>query len=73
MNQGWAKIKPAAEYAGIKERTLRGWLKNGLRHARLPTGTILIKLTEVDAYLEGFSGKESEVDKITSEIMKELN
>jgi len=70
---GWGKIRPAAEYAGIKERTLRGdWLKNGLRHVRLPSGTILIKYEWIDQYLESFAATEGRVDKIVSETMKGL-
>ena len=68
--QGWAKIKSAAEYAGIKERTMRGWLKDGLKHARLPSGTVLIKYEWVDAYLELFAAKEDQVNQIVNEAMK---
>ena len=67
--EGWAKIKPAAQYAGISERTLRQWLKEGLRHTRLKTGTVLIKYTWVDEFLEQFEvGSESEVERIVNSI-----
>jgi len=49
--EGWAKIKGAARYAGISVRTWRGWLKNGLRHVRLETGTIPVKYSWIDDYL----------------------
>lgn len=47
---GWAKIKKAAEYSGISERTMRDWLKAGLRHIRMPgeRGCILIKYEWID-------------------------
>ena len=51
MPDGWAKIKTAAKYAGISERTMREWLKQRLRHARLPTGTILVKCTDIGEYI----------------------
>ena len=67
--QGWAKIKFAAHYAGISERTLRSWLKNGLRHTRLPTGTILIKYSWIDQFLENYEDtKEDEVNRIVNSI-----
>lgn len=69
---GWVKIKPAAEYAGIKERTMRGWLKDGLKHSCLPSGTILIKYECIDAYLEAFAVKEDQVDAIVNETLKDL-
>jgi len=69
---GWAKIKPAAKHAGISERTMRDWLKDGLKHSRLPSGTVLIKYAWVDEYLEAFAGKEDQVDKIVNETLRDL-
>jgi len=62
---GWMKIKGAAQYAGISVRTLRGWLKSGLRHSRLPSKSILIKIAWLDEFLEGF---EIDTDKAKREI-----
>jgi predicted site-specific integrase-resolvase len=70
--QGWGKIKAAAEYAGIKERTMRNWLKSGLRHSRIPKGTILIKYEWIDEYLEAFAERENRVDQIVKETMSAL-
>ena len=70
--QGWAKIKKAAEYSNISERTMRDWLKDGLKHSRLPSGTVLIKYESIDAYLESFAGKEDQVDKIVNETLRDF-
>ena len=70
---GWAKIKQASEYAGVSPRTMRDWLKQGLPHSRLPTGTILIKLTWIDEWLESFSVGENQVDRIVEEIFQDIN
>jgi len=70
---GWAKIKPAAEYGGVGERTLRGvWLKKGLKHVRLPSGTILIKYEWIDEFLESYVAQEDQVDKIVNQTMKDF-
>ncbi len=69
---GWAKIKKAAEYSGISERTMRDWLKSGLKCSRLPSGTVLIKYEWLDAYLEAFAGKEDQVDKIVNETLRDF-
>ncbi len=69
---GWSKIKSAAKYAGISERTMRNWLKDGLKHSRLPSGTVLIKYAWVDEYLEAFAVKEDQVDKIVNETMRDF-
>ena len=70
--QGWGKIKKAAEYSDISERTMRDWLKDGLKHSRLPSGTVLIRYEDLDTYLAGFSVKTDQVDKIVNETMRNL-
>jgi len=65
---GWLKVKNAAKYADVSERTLRSWLKCGLRHSRLESGTILIFRNWVDQYLSGFECQENQVDNIVTEI-----
>ena len=69
---GWAKVKKAAEYAGVSERTLRAWLKEGLRHSCLPSGTILIKYASIDEYLEGFEVKDDFVDELVDSVVSEV-
>lgn len=70
---GWSKIKSAARYAGVSERTLRTWLKKGLKHSRLPTGTVLIKYEWIDEYLEQFvDKKEDGVNKIVEGIIQDV-
>ena len=51
-SRGWAKVKVAAHYAGVSERTFRGWLRDGMKHSRLRSGTILIRYTWIDEHLE---------------------
>jgi len=71
--QGWSKIKGAACYCGVSVRTLRGWLKKGLRHTRMPSGgTILIKFSWLDEYLAGYEVQENHIDKITEQICGEI-
>ncbi len=70
--EGWYKPKQAAEYAGMKERTGRTWIKNGLRHVRLPSGTILIKREWIDQYLMGYEHKGNEIDDIVDEVIGKI-
>ena len=69
----WMKPSKAAEYSGISERTLRDWLKEGLRHARLKSGSILIKREWLDEYLSSFEVLENTVDDIFSDVCKEMD
>jgi len=68
--KGWLKIKHAAEYADISERTLRYWLKQGLRHAR-KDGTVYIRPQWIDNFLlqyEVDNDVENTVDAILAEF-----
>ena len=69
---GWTKVKGAACYAGISERSFRKWLKDGLRHVVMNTGTIIIKYSWVDEYLTGFETVENDVDRIVCEVENEF-
>ena len=68
----WKKIKAASQYAGISERLFRDFLKKGLRHSRLPSGTILVKEAWLDEYFESFEVKENQIEKIVNEVVKEI-
>ena len=69
---GWTKVKAAARYAGVSERTFREWLQQGLKHARLPSGHILISFAAVDEYLGRFCETQNRADRIVGEIMREM-
>ena len=71
----WLKVDSAAKYADVSARTFRKWLApGGLRHVRMPSGTILVKVSWIDKYLEGFIQKASseDVDQIVAQTVNEL-
>ncbi len=68
----WGKVKNGAQYAGLSERKMRDLLKQGLKHIRLPSGTILIKYEWIDEYLEGFEVVENEIDQVVDEVCSEI-
>jgi excisionase family DNA binding protein len=73
--KGWLKPKAAAEYCDIGERTLRTWLKeDGLRSSKI-RGTVLIKKSWIDKFLEAHEATNNgkEVDHIVCETLKEMN
>lgn len=70
--QGWAKVKKAAKYSGVSERTFRDWLKAGLPHTRLPTGTILVRFDDIDNYLSKFQTSSDVIETAVNELLKEL-
>jgi excisionase family DNA binding protein len=70
--KGWASVKDAAKYAGFSERTMRKFLKQGLKHSRLPSGTIRIRYQDIDDYLEQFQVKEDRINVIVDGILKDF-
>ena len=70
---GWLTVKETAIYCSRSERTIRSWLKEGLRHSRLRSGTVLIKIEWINEYLEGFEAQENELDRIVDEVVRGLN
>jgi len=71
--RGYAKVKEAAKYSGVSERTFREWLKDDLRHIRLTSGTILIPYSWIDEYLMRFEVSRNQVDNIVDEVMEDFN
>ena len=69
----WLKLKNAARYCDVSERSFRGWLKKGLRFSRLPSGSIRIKKSWIDQYLQGFEITENRVDDLVDGIMGEMH
>lgn len=67
---GWAKIKPAAKYAGVSERTFRDWLKKGLKHSMLPSSRLLVRYSAIDEFLNRFAADSNRTDVIVDEIME---
>lgn len=69
---GWCKIRKAADYAGVSDRTLEDWIRQGLKVSRLPTGTRLIKYQWIDDFLERYAQSNNHVDKMVEEIMAKI-
>jgi hypothetical protein len=69
----WGKIPQAAAYCGVSPNTMRRMMKEGLKHARLPSGRVLIRFADIDEYLCQFQvDTKSQVDEMVTEIMKGL-
>ena len=70
--QVWLRINSAAQYADVSPRTLRKWLKLGLKCVRLPSGTILIKASWIDDFLEDFVAESQSVKQVINELVESL-
>lgn len=72
MIDGWTKLKGAAKYTGLSERTLRTLLKDGLRHSRLRSGTILLRYAWLDEFFSQYEVIENEADELVDAVCKEI-
>ena len=70
--QGWAKITTAAKYAGVSKKTFREWLKRGLPYSDPPAGPDLVKLKDIDEFLERYKASQNKIDETVDSIMKGL-
>lgn len=71
--QEWHKIKPAAEFSGIKERTMRTWMKKGLRYSRV-NGTVLFSVKWLNEFIESHEvTDENKLDQLVNETVKNLS
>lgn len=70
--KGWLRPKAAAAYCDVGERTLRAWLKEGLRSSKI-RGTTLIKVTWLDQFIsEREVSQHNELERIVDEVVKEF-
>ena len=72
--EGWGKVKQAAKYANVTEKTLRDWFKQGLRFSRPNTRSTLVKFTDIDEFLRSHSmddEKSKLVDRMVDDIIKD--
>lgn len=70
---GWCSIKDAAEYAGVKPRTVRSWLKKGLRHVVVSKKMKLTKYEYIDEFLEGFHpDPNADINSLADEIYNQV-
>ena len=70
----WLKRTKGAERVGVSPRTFDKMLRSGLRHVKLPSGTILTKPEWVDAFIEGFEvqHEQDQLDLLVEEIVDDV-
>jgi predicted site-specific integrase-resolvase len=68
---GWFRIPQAAEYAGVSPRTLREWMREGLKYSRIH-GIVLLKPEWIDEFVERFAGTSNRADEIAEGLMRKV-
>jgi excisionase family DNA binding protein len=60
---GWVRIKDAAVYASVSTRTVSRWLQEGLRHSRLSSNSVRIKIEDLDSWMDRFCQHHVDIDE----------
>ncbi len=71
---GWLRVRDAAKYTGVSERTIRDWLTEGLSRSKVK-GIVLIKVEWLDEWLNRFKvGKDQaeKIDTLVDEVLREF-
>lgn len=73
---GWCRVKRAAGYADVSVRTVREWLKIGLKYSRIGERVVVIRYADIDEFLESQVVTESRaklIDRLVDETLRDFN
>ena len=68
--EGWASVKNAAKYADVSVRTMREFLKKGLKHSRVSSGMIRIRYNDIDEFFMPYQASENQIDRIVNGVLR---
>jgi len=71
LPDGWLRPDQAAKYCNISRRTLYEWFRQGLKYSKIGQCR-LIKVSDLDAFIEQFATTENEADQLVDEILAEV-
>jgi|GEM_PF-6113650 len=72
MIKGWAKPKAAAEYADVSEGIIREWMKSGLPYADVSERITLIRLVDLDRFLESRVKTRNDVETAVDDVITSM-
>ena len=72
MIKGWAKPKSAAEYADVSEGIIREWMKSGLPYADVSERITLIRLVDLDRFLESRVKTRNDVETAVDDVITSM-
>ena len=67
----WGKVPTCARRVDVSERTVWGWIAQGLPHVKV-SGTTLIKFSDLDGWLQRHRVERNEVKRVVDDIMEKL-
>ncbi len=72
VTQEYLKLSQAAAYCGITKRTLRHWLEDGLKSAKVG-GVVLVRKAWLDQYIKQYCRELGmDLDKVVDGVIREF-
>lgn len=72
IKPAYGKVRDAAVYVGMSERTMRDLLKDGLPHFRVRGGNILVKFDELDDWMSQWRTSTDQAGIVVDGLFKEV-
>ena len=74
MEPGYFPLRKAAAWAGVSVRTMKRWITKGLpTYQAGPREKVLIRPTDIDAFLTRQQRQVPNLDAMVNEVLKSLN
>ena len=72
-HSGFLSLEHAAEYADVSKKTIKRWVERGLPiYQAAPRSKVLIRPTDIEAYLTRQQASPPNIDALVDEVVKEL-
>ena len=73
IQPGYLPLITAADWAGVSQRTMKRWIKKGLpTYQAGPRERVLIRLTDIDAFLTRQQAEVPDLDAMVEDVWKSL-
>lgn len=72
ITKGWVKPKGAAVYADVSEESIRTWMREGLPHAAVSERITLIRIDDLDNFIEAKLQTRNNVDSTIDEVVSSI-
>jgi len=70
---GFLSLEHAAEWADVSVKTIKRWIEGGLpKYQAGPGSKVLIRPTDIEAYLTRQQANPPNIDALVDEVVKEL-
>lgn len=70
--EAFITLEQAAQHVGVTPRTLRKWLKEGLKHVRVSSRLIRTKMEWVEDYMAAHLHSRNHIEELVNSVLGDL-